>query len=81
MVPRQGDILLRGCHDRGFQLLDAISHEPIAGVMALDDAIDVALSMTTGAVWQQCVGGDGRPAGPPVQLLCSATEPLRRSGV
>jgi hypothetical protein len=81
MVPRQGDILLRGCHDRGFQLLDAISHEPIAGVMAFDDAIDVALSMSTGAVWQQYADENGRPTGPLVQLLCRASDPVRQSGV
>jgi hypothetical protein len=37
--------------------------------------------MTIGAVWQQCIDEDGHPAGPPVQLLCSASDPARQSGV
>jgi|ADGO01.1.fsa_nt_gi hypothetical protein len=81
MEAAQGDILLRGSPTRGYELLDAVSHQPLAGWMALEDAIDVALSMTTGAVWQQCLDSDGNPTGPPVQLLCSANDPWRRSGV
>lgn len=73
MSPRQGDIVLRGSKELGFQLLDAISFAPVAGVMSLDDAIDVALSMTSGAVWQQQVDTAGQPSGPLVQLLCNAS--------
>ena len=79
MSPRQGDIVLRGSTELGYQLLDAISFEPLAGVMSLDDAIDVALSMTSGAVWRQQVDTAGQASGPLVQLLCNASE--RQSGV
>lgn len=73
-LPTQGDILLRGSRERGFQLLDYVSGETVVGELDLDDAIDVALSMTAGAVWQQNLDAYNRPLGSPVCLLSSTGE-------
>jgi hypothetical protein len=67
--PKQGDILLRGSRELGFELLDGITEQTLAGAMDFDDAVEVALSMTPGDLWQQDVDAGGAPLGPPSLLL------------
>ena len=67
--PRQGDALLRGDAIQGFNVVDAISLQPIAGrIFSREAAMDVA-RLYGGAVWHQTVDNRGRPLGDPIRLL------------
>jgi len=63
----RGDVLLRVYAGSSFELLDAITHEQIAIVPAIEFAIRIAADRHA-LLWQQNVDNRGRPLGEPVLL-------------
>lgn len=69
-VPRFSDVLLRGDSHGGFELLKAVTHEPIqTNLPSVEAAIEVARAQGAGVVWQQSFDNRGRPLGDPVRLF------------
>ena len=57
--PRRGDVLLRGSFETGFQLLDPLTHRPIAAnLVTLADVVATARRLGATGIWQEA-----RPAG------------------
>ena len=69
-VPRFGDVLLRGDGHAGFELVKAVTHEPIrTNLPTVEDAIEVARAQGAAVVWQQSFDNRGRALGDPVRLF------------
>jgi hypothetical protein len=68
-LPRFGDVLLRGDGHTGFELVSAITHNPIQqNIGSLADVLNVARLRGAGIVWQQSFDNRGRALGDPVRL-------------
>jgi hypothetical protein len=73
-MPKQNQtgraVLLRGDTEHGFQLLDAMSHERLAGPnVSLQGALEAARQHGASAIWQEPVDNRGRPLGEPFRLF------------
>jgi hypothetical protein len=68
--PQAGDVLLRGDVTYGFQLVDAMTHQVLAGpITTLEAVVELARGLGARAIWQQSVDNRGRPLGDPFRLL------------
>jgi hypothetical protein len=68
-APEAGDLLLRGSFQRGFELLDAVTKQPIIdGMLSITRAIAVARARGARALWQMNIDQRGRPFGEPFRL-------------
>ena len=72
MVPKPGDVLIRRWSGHRFELLDAVAHERL-GIARTETSIMALAATYRGAVWQQDIGSDDQPAGPPVCILPAAS--------
>ena len=66
--PRLGDVVLRGSLSTGFEIVDAITNQHIAGPMQLSRAIQAAKAYGAITLWQQHVDDRGRPIGEPARI-------------
>jgi hypothetical protein len=69
LEPATGDLILRGCPDLGFYVVDAGSGAVIAGPEQLTRAVEVALSHSPGDLWHQPLDPTGTPVGEAVLML------------
>ncbi len=68
--PRMGDVLLRGDGHLGFELVTAVTHEPIeTEIPSLEAVVEVARSHGATTIWQQSFDNRGRALGDPVRLF------------
>ena len=64
-----GDIVVRGCVDGGYEILDAMSLERLAvPVHHLGDVIAIARASHARTIWQQPTDSHGNNLGDPVPL-------------
>ena len=69
-VPRSGDVLVRGDGHAGFELVKAVTYEPIqTNLPTVEAAIDVARAQGAMTIWQQSFDNRGRALADPVRLL------------
>ena len=73
--PRSGDVLVRGDGHGGFDLLKAVTYEPIqTNLSTVEAAIEVARARGAGMIWQQPFDNRGRALADPIRLL-NLTDP------
>jgi hypothetical protein len=66
--PQPGDLILRESSAGGFEIVDAITDEHIAGPMQLSRAIQAAKAYGAITLWQQNVDHRGRALGRPQRI-------------
>ena len=74
MTPKYGDVLIRGDLSGGFEIVDALTLQPLSQqhCSTLAQAIVIA-RMKGGRIWQQQIDHRGRPLAPPAPLAPSGT--------
>ena len=63
-----GDLVLRGSFSAGFEIVDALTEQHVAGPMQLSRAIQAAKAYGAIALWRQNVDDRGRPLGQPQRI-------------
>jgi hypothetical protein len=68
-APQSGDVVLRGDHTSGVEIVDAVTRLRIAGrFRTLEAAVATARFYGAAAIWQQTVDNRGRPLGDAYRL-------------
>jgi hypothetical protein len=69
LTPKFGDVLIRGDLNGGYEVVDAVTLQPLSSghCATLDAALTVA-RLRGGRIWQQAVDHRGRPLGDPIRL-------------
>jgi hypothetical protein len=76
LSPQVGDVLLRGDGYQGFELVRAVTLEPIQShIPTLEAVVEVARANGAGAIWQQSFDNRGRALGDAVRLFHIDTKP------
>jgi hypothetical protein len=65
---QRGDVLIRDVGKFSLQLVDADTHEAIAIVSSISEALKIAGDLNA-AVWRENVDNRGRAFGPPILLM------------
>ena len=67
--PSDGDLILRGCAEHGFSVVDATSGHVVVGPVPLGRAVEVALAHAPGDLWHQRMDARGALVGQPILML------------
>jgi hypothetical protein len=68
-APKSGDVLLRGSHDSGFTVSDAVTEKVLSSPLEFRAAIAFARAQGAEQIWRQQLDERGRPIDRPVRIV------------